>query len=314
MTLSQPFSSRSDPSDGRPVSVITVTYRTGSVLGDCLAALRRHPEVAEVIVIDNGSPPEAAAFLDRLAADDGSIRLVRPGRNLGFAAGCNLGAAQAVGTYLAFVNPDLIVPPGSFATILTVFTEHGDAWLCGGRLLNVDGTEQRGGRRDVLTPWRALVELLRLDRLAPTHPHFRRLHLLDERPVAEVTAVPTISGAFMVMPRERFLALGCLDEGMFLHIEDVDLCLRVLLAGGQVVYCGNVPVHHRRSTSDVTRAFVEWHKTRSTIRYFFKHFRTTYPGWGLAVVAVLLWLRFVVVIVRALPADVARLARRARKR
>lgn len=310
MTLSQPFSSQSDPSNGRPISVITVTYRTGPILGDCLAALRGHSEVAEIIVIDNGNPPEASVLLDRLAAD-GVIRLIRPGRNIGFAAGCNLGAAQAVGTHLAFVNPDLIVPPGSFARILPILAENGEIWLCGARLLNMDGTEQRGGRREILTPWRALVEVLRLDRLAPEHPHFRRLHLQDERPVTEVTAVPTISGAFMVMARERFTALGGFDEGMFLHIEDVDLCLRVLLAGGTVVYCGDVPVNHRRSTSDVTRCFIEWHKSRSTIRYFFKHFRTSYPLWSLMMIAALLWLRFCVAAIRALPADAMRLARRA---
>ena len=43
---------------------------------------------------------------------------------------------------------------------------------------------------------------------------------------AGIVEVPAISGAFMVMARDRYLALGGMDEAMFLHIEDVDLCLR----------------------------------------------------------------------------------------
>ncbi|TAN55857.1 MAG: glycosyltransferase family 2 protein [Magnetospirillum sp.] len=294
------------------VSVVTVTYRTGIILSDCLAALLDHGEIVEIIVVDNGNPPDTTDLLDRLAEANPTVRLIRPGRNIGFAAGCNSGAAKATGRYLAFVNPDLIVPPGSFDRILAAFAGNGNAWLCGGRLLNMDGSEQRGGRREVLTPWRAFVELTRLDRLAPAHPHFRRLHLMDGRPPHEVTAVPIISGAFMVMPRSRFTALGGMDEHMFLHMEDVDLCLRVLLQGGTVLYCGDTPVYHQRGTSTVTRGFVEWHKTRSTIHYFFKHFRAAYPGWSLYLISGLLLLRWGLVTAAAVPSDLAGLMRRAR--
>lgn len=292
------------------ISVVMVTYRTGAILRESLMVLRGQPEVAEIIIVDNGNPAEDGAWLTDYCSGNPSVRLIRPGRNIGFAAGCNKAAAAATADYVAFVNPDAIVPSGTFAAILDALTRHPDIWLCGGRLLNMDGTEQRGGRRDVLTPWRCLVEVLRLDRLAPAHPYFRRLHLLDDPPVAGVTTVPVVSGAFMVMPRERFTALGGMDEAMFLHVEDIDLCVRVLLAGGQVAYCGDAPVFHRLSTSDVSRCFVEWHKTRSTIRYFFKHFRSVYPAWSLAAIGIILWLRFAALGLRHSWADALRLMRR----
>ena len=113
------------------ISVITITYRTGLILADCLAALRCHPEVAEIIIVDNGNNPKLCAMLDRLAAEDSKIRLLRPGRNIGFAAGCNLGESFAAGPWLAFVNPDLIVPPGSFGRILMTLAERRDVWRAG---------------------------------------------------------------------------------------------------------------------------------------------------------------------------------------
>ena len=289
---------------------IVVSYRTGAALEQCLTALAERPEIAEIVVIDNGNRPAEVRLLDHLAATAPRLSLIRPGRNLGFAAGCNLGAAAARTQLLAFVNPDLIVPPGSLTAILRAVAHHPDAWLLGGRLLGLDGTEQRGGRRETLTPWRAFVELTRLDRLFPGHPYFRRLNLLDQPAPAGIVEVPAISGAFMVMARDRYLALGGMDEAMFLHIEDVDLCLRVLKAGGRILYCGDAPVFHHQGTSDAASCVVEWHKTRSTTRYFFKHFRGAYPAWSLAVVSALLWLRWLGVALVAAPADTGRALRR----
>lgn len=289
---------------------IVVSFRTGPILRDCLAALRADPDLAEIIVIDNGNPAAERNWLDGVAREDARVALIRPGRNLGFAAACNRGAALAKATYLAFVNPDLIVPPGSFARLEPIFETRGEVWLAGGRLTNLDGGEQRGSRRETLTPWRAFVELLRLDRLAPSHPYFRRFHILDEPATTDMTEVPAISGAFMVMPRRRFESLGGMDESMFLHTEDLDLCLRVLLAGGKVIHCGSLALYHQRSTSDVSETFVEWHKTRSTCRYFHKHFRQIYPLWCLRGISALLWLRFAAAALRAMPSDIARLLRR----
>ena len=298
-------------STSHAVSAIVVTYRTGPVLRDCLAALMKESEVGEIIVVDNGNPPADEQWLDSLAVSAPNLLLLRPGRNIGFSRACNLAAAKAGSRFLALVNPDLVISSGAFERLLPIFEADPSVSLCGGKLVDEHGQEQRGSRRETLTPWRALVELLRLDRLAPSHPYFRRFHLLDEPSAAETMEVPAISGAFMMLPRERYLALGGLDESMFLHAEDLDLCLRILLAGGRIVYCGALPFYHQRSTSDVSVIFVEWHKTRSTCRYFHKHFRHAYPTWCLRGIELLLWVRFIVTILPRLPADLARMIGRA---
>lgn len=289
------------------VSAIVVTFRTGSLLRDCLAALRAITDLAQIIVIDNGNPAADRKWLEKMAQEEPRMVLVRPGANIGFSAACNRGATLAQGRFLAFVNPDMVVPPGAFSLLRPLFEADDAVWLCGGRLINGDGSEQRGSRRETLTPWRAFVELVRLDRLAPSHPYFRRFHMLDEPPPAEITEVPAISGAFMMTIRERFAALGGFDEDMFLHGEDLDLCLRVLLGGGKILYHHGVCLYHGRSTSDVSAAFVEWHKTRSVCRYFHKHFRRAYPLWCLRAMSALLWIRFLLVILPAGAADLRRL-------
>ena len=274
------------------ISAVVVSYRTGPSLTDCIDALAVAAEVLDIIVVDNGNDDVCRAVLERAQQRYPQVRVLQPRCNLGFAAGCNLGAAAARGRYVALVNPDLIAPPGTFATILRALDNHPDAWLCGGRLLNMNGSEQRGGRRDIVTPWRALVEVLRLDALFPNHPYFGRINLHSAPPITDEATVPVVSGAFMVFPVERWNSLGGLDEGMFLHMEDVDICLRIHLAGGQVLYCGSAPVYHHQGTSAAPAIWVEWHKVRSAIYYFRKHFRGTYPDWALTIIAAALWGRF----------------------
>lgn len=278
----------------------------------CVRTHLNHPEVERLVVVDNGNASAEVAFLDRLQVQEPRVSILRPARNIGFAAGCNLGAKGAQSTFLAFANPDLLVPDGSYAAAINALAADSHVWLCGGRLLDINGQEQRGGRRDTLTPWRSMVELLRLDRLFPSHPYFRRLNLLENAPQAGVEEVPAVSGAFMVLPRDRFEQIGGWDERMFLHMEDVDLCLRILKAGGQVVYCADAPVTHHAGTSDVSQCFIEWHKARSASYYFRKHFLGPYPGWFLTAVTAALWLRFAIRAVVLAPADLWALPRRLR--
>jgi GT2 family glycosyltransferase len=100
---------------------------------------------------------------------------------------------------------------------------------------------------------------------------------------AETHAVPAISGAFMALRRADYARLGGLDEGYFLHVEDLDFCKRVHDAGGTIVCVPSVRVTHALSTSDVSSCFVERCKARGFLRYFRKHFaRNTNPLllWG----------------------------------
>ena len=62
-----------------------------------------------MIVVDNGGSDGDIVAANR----DERLRLIEPGENVGFAAGCNFGAAEATGDVLVFLNPDTVVGPNS---------------------------------------------------------------------------------------------------------------------------------------------------------------------------------------------------------
>jgi N-acetylglucosaminyl-diphospho-decaprenol L-rhamnosyltransferase len=280
---------------GKTVSAITVIYHTGRAFWTCIASILGQPELLELIVVVNGADQDVRVRLANLAENDRRILVVEPSRNVGFAPACNLGAEIARGSHLLFVNPDCSLAAGTFVTVLDIFGRQPNAWIVGGRLQHPDGREQRGGRREFLTPWRGFVEMTRFDRLFPNHPYFKRLNLLDETHFLEPARVPVVSGAFMMIPRPCFERLGGMDNKFFLHVEDFDLCLRVHLNGGEVWYAGNVPITHHRSTSRVSPMFVEWCKTHGACYYFKKHFQGSYPGWSLHLLSIILWIRFLII-------------------
>jgi GT2 family glycosyltransferase len=87
-------------------TAVVLTLGRSPLLVACLEALRRDGgSDLEILVVDQGETPAA---LSPGLAD----RVLRPGCNLGFAAGNNLGIAAANGDWVAAVNDDAVVEPG----------------------------------------------------------------------------------------------------------------------------------------------------------------------------------------------------------
>jgi GT2 family glycosyltransferase len=272
-------------------SVIVVSYRTGPALRDCVESVLGQDGLAELVVVDNGNPSETLAWLAARAAADPRLKLLTGHGNVGFAAGCNRGVAASRGGLVLLLNPDCVIEPGTLLHGAGLLRRRPDAALVGGRLLNPDGTDQRGGRRNLLTPARAVAEALRLDRLIPG---VERLNRHQERVPEEPIQVDCVSGACMLMRRASFDRVGGMDAGYFLHVEDIDFCLRVGRQGGVVLFDPDFRVRHRQGTSAAPATFVEWHKARGFIRYFHKHFRASHGLAILAFVDLLVLLRFAV--------------------
>ena len=252
------------------VSVVIVTYFTGDVLKECLYAALGDPWTDEVIVVNNGNPLSMTRWLSALCQRDRRVRLIHPSAHKGFAYAANMGARAAANELLVILNPDAVLKSGSLASLWNAGRDLTVPWIVGGKLFYPDGREQRGARRDVLTPWRALSSFLGFGRYEHVSPIFRDVHRdRDPQPDGPVP-MPVISGALFMTPREAFADIGGFDEGYFLHVEDIDLCRRVGEIGGEVWYAPQAGAMHYGSTSDVPRWFVDSNKAKGLRRYFLK--------------------------------------------
>lgn len=273
-------------------AVIIVSYHTGPCLMDCIRAALGEASAREVVVVDNGNPPEVVAALQEMTASEPRLTLLTGRGNVGFGKACNLGAAATTSPRVLLLNPDNVLQPGSLDGAMALLATRPDIALYTIRVENPDGSEQRGCRRNLMTPWTCLVEAFGLYRLG-----FRRINLNQTSPPAVLTEVECISGSFMLFPRPFFEKIGGMDEDYFLHMEDVDVCLRVHKAGGSIWFDPAFTATHMQGTSETTKLYIERQKTKGGTLYFAKHF----GGWAnplVALVNLALWLRFGLIALR----------------
>jgi len=256
------------------LSIVMVVFRTGPALQESLARVLDDPMPDEFIIIDNGSRPDEQAWQDQAVAQDSRVRVIRGHGNVGFARGANMGAMASHGRILVFLNPDAFIESDCLGALQMALEKAPSPCIVGARVMNIDGTEQRGARRGEVTPVTTLLSLTRLAHLRP----FRgfEIHHEDDPTPDRCISVPTISGACFAMTRTDFSAMGGFDEGYFLHVEDVDLCWRVRKSGGVVLFQPSARVVHLGSTSHTSPMKVEFWKGLGLVRYFRK--RANNPG------------------------------------
>ncbi len=221
------------------VAVVVVAYRSAGDLPGCLAAVRDACDDAELIVVDNASPDDTAAAV----RGEPGVRLVAMGRNAGFAAACNAGVAAASADYVCFVNPDARPAPGSIGALLEAAGRRPSHALYSGKVVTPAGAVDAGCCSALPSLWEYACFASGLSTVFARSRWFDPAALGgwdrgDERPV------PAVSGAFLLVRKGDYLALGGFDERFFMYSEDVDLSARAGAAGlGPLFVPSAVAVH-----------------------------------------------------------------------
>jgi N-acetylglucosaminyl-diphospho-decaprenol L-rhamnosyltransferase len=225
------------------LAVILVHYHTPQLLAGAvealLADLKGSGLQGELVVVDNGSRAEDQALLEGLP-----VRLLKPGANLGYAGGINLGLASTEADHLVLMNPDVIVLPGSLKALTDELRQ--GAAAAGPRffwdraktfLLPLPEERTRGNE---------LLRLLALrggtwSRLARARwrRHARR-HWLASQPMVS----QALSGALLALTRRSWEEVGPFDEGYKLYFEETDWLLRLRSKGLKSLYVPQAQVVH----------------------------------------------------------------------
>jgi len=276
-----------------PTSIVIVNYNSGEFLKKCVSSCLECAR--QVVVVDNASHDFSIKELKACFPAENRLCVIRQTRNTGFAVACNVGLRMASESYILLLNPDCVLGADSLLRMVQVLEGDPKAGICGGLVLDSYGTEQAGGRRAVPTPWRSFVRVSGLSRFSARYPRLFSDFLLHQQPLPDdPIEVEAISGSCMLVRKEALMDVGLLDDGYFLHCEDLDWCMRFRQKGWKVMFVPTARVvHHQGVCSDARPVFVEWHKHKGMIRFYRKFFRHQYPGMLMWLVAGGVWLRFV---------------------
>lgn len=213
--------------------VVPVHNQLDHTLG-CLASLARSGDATpfEVIVVDDASRDDSATVLPAIPG----LRYLRCDANFGFIGACRLGATQARGAFIVYLNNDTAVQPGWLDALLDTFERHPDTGIAGSRLVYPDGRLQEAG--GVIYRDGSTGNVGRFQ--DPGHPAFGCVREVDY-----------CSGAAIAIPRDLHDALDGFDPAFApAYYEDADLAMRVRAAGRRVRYQpASVVVHYEGVSS-----------------------------------------------------------------
>lgn len=239
-----PTSYRVDPALPEPaplVSIIIPTRDGGAHLRVCLDSLtgRTHYPAFEVLLVNNQSgDPDTLALFSELEAD-ARFRLLDHDAPFNYSAINNIAAGEARGRVLLLLNDDTEVLAEGWLSELVRIAIQPEVGAVGALLVYPDGSVQHGG---VALGIGGVAGHLHSHWSGNSDGYMGRLKLRQ--------AVAAVTAACLAVEREKFLAVGGLDEvNLPIAFNDVDLCLRLAERGWRSVWTPWARLVHHESKS-----------------------------------------------------------------
>jgi GT2 family glycosyltransferase len=204
-------------------TAIVLAHGVEPTLRQCVAALVAEG-ATDILVVDNEADPSQVLAVK----DQPGVRVLVPGRNLGFAGGCNYAASHASGDVLVFVNSDAEVQPGALDALLHRVEDPSVGLASASVRLADDPTRLNSAGNPVhylMFSWVGGFGELAVD------------HAL-------LTEVASISGVTFAIRRQVWDSLGGFDPDYVAYCEDVYLSMRAWQAGFRVVHEPEARVLH----------------------------------------------------------------------
>lgn len=261
--------------------IIIVNYNAGDWLTRCLASLLQYTD-ALITIVDNDSTDQSVANAQSSFTNDSRLVWQLNKTNVGFAAANNQVLVNLKQDFALLINPDCEVNQDTIPILLTAFKNNPDLGLASSCIYNEDGSVQSTCRRRFPTPWTALVRLFQLHKLFPNNPKFSNFDygeivFSEQNKKDQVETVEAISGAFMMVRKTALDEIGLLDEGYFMHCEDLDWCKRFEGSGWRVGFVRSSSVIHAKGISSQSRPIkVLWTLHKGMNRFFNKHYLKQY--------------------------------------
>jgi GT2 family glycosyltransferase len=223
------------------VSIVIPSRDQGALVERCLGSIRgltRHPAYEIVVVDDATTDLRALHAFGRFGA-----RVVDGPRPFNFSRACNAGAAAAQGELLLFLNNDTEVLEPDWLQALSLWFEDAAVGAVGPLLTYPDGRVQHAG---VALGARGTADHVMRGFPADSDGYAGSLSTARE--------VSAVTGACLMVRRDRFHAIGGFCADYATHYQDADLCLRLRREGLSIVFTPRPRlIHHEGATRDLAR-------------------------------------------------------------
>lgn len=218
-------------------SVVILNWNTEGFLKDFLPGLLRSCEKvdgAEVVVADNASTDGSMKVMDEMFP---TVRTLRFEKNLGFTGGYNRAFKEIESDLFVLMNSDIEVTEDWLAPLVKWMEEHPECGACAPKLHSWqerDKFEYAGAAGGYIDKF--------------GYPFCRgRIMSRVETDMGQYDSPSDVfwaTGACIMVRNSLFRELGGLDERFFAHMEEIDLCWRMQLAGYKITVVPESVIYH----------------------------------------------------------------------
>ena len=252
------------------ISIIIVNFKSWKALGellDSIACVKNNRFLSEVIVIDNRSDD---GVLDTFKTKFPKIIFKENTGNNGFANGCNFGAKISTGNFLFFLNPDTIINEDAIFELWQTAISNPNYGI-----ITCTQVDEYGNKYKENRFFPALNTLFGTFRFL--NNFFNKKKLNSEFSLEKKIIFPNwATGAVILMDKAWYKKINGWNEKYWLYFEDVDICRRIITAGGKVALIKSTSILHKHGGASriniKTKALTKTEVLISQHVYFNIHF------------------------------------------
>jgi len=221
------------------VDIIIPHYNGWAILDGCLASLEKQTyQNICVSIVDNGSTDGST---QEAVKKYPWAQIISSEKNLGYAGGCNYGFSVTNGKYVVFLNNDTEHEPNWISTLVAHIEQDEKIAALQPKILSIQARNEGKRVFDYAGAAGGLI-----DRLG--YPYaLGRVFSSVETDVNQYDSVQPIfwaSGTAMFARRKALDDVGLFDDAFFAHMEEIDLCWRLLLRGYEIYSEPRSTVYH----------------------------------------------------------------------
>ncbi len=266
------------------VFIIILNWNQPKLTIECLESvmkLRTNNYELRTVIVDNGSTDGSVEKLNAKKANvKWEIEVIETGKNLGFAAGNNIGIKYAMehgADYVVLLNNDTEIHANLIEGLLKTFEENPKAGAVSPKIYFAKGFEFHKDRYSASdlgkVIWYAGGRLDWNNIYGSNHG----VDEVDKGQFEKARETDFATGCCMILPRSVIEKVGMLDEKYYLYMEDADWCQRINNAGYKVFYspCGHL-WHKVSQSSGIGSELNDYFITRNRLLFGIKYasFRT----------------------------------------
>lgn len=219
------------------ISFVTINFNSSDYTKELINSIEKHTTPKyEIIVVDNDSQADDSNAIKSFCKDKEKIHFIQNSENCGFACGNMLGAKEAKGEFIFFINNDTKLLNDVSKILADALNAKKEIALATAEIVDENNHIASSYK---LFP--SLTKELFGNSVARIFNKFPSNKAKLQTP----SQVEVISGSCMFFKREIFLEVGGFDTHFFLYCEEEDLSKRVINSGYNVMFIPDAKIYHK---------------------------------------------------------------------